>query len=129
MKDVQCISSRHFAHLERLIRQLGQVGKDVYNTGMGNRVIRVSDTEAVGDFRSLLNEVCLGAEVVIEHEERAVAVLRAVEPTRRTISECIALAEAHAKERGSEPTLDPDFAADVADIIDNRQPWKPLAWE
>lgn len=101
----------------------------MYNTGMGNRVIRVSDAEAVGNFGSLLDEVRSGAEVVIEHDERAVAVVRAVEPTRRTISECIALAEAHAKELGYEPTLDPDFAADVADIIDNRQPWKPLAWE
>ena len=81
---------------------------------------------------SLMNgadEVRLGAEVVIEHDERPVAVVRAAEPARRTISECIALAEAHAKELGYEPTLDPDFAADVADIIDNRQPWKPLAWE
>ncbi len=96
---------------------------------MGNRVIRVSDTEAVVDFGSLLDEVRSGAEVVIEHDERPVAVVRAVEPTRCSISECIALAEAHAKERGSEPTLDPDFATDVADIIDNRQPWKPPAWE
>jgi antitoxin (DNA-binding transcriptional repressor) of toxin-antitoxin stability system len=92
---------------------------------MDNRVIRVSDTEAVGDFRSLLDEVRLGAEVEIEHDARPVAVLRAVEPARRSISECIALAEAHAKELGSEPTLDPDFAADVADIVDNRLPLTP----
>jgi antitoxin (DNA-binding transcriptional repressor) of toxin-antitoxin stability system len=96
---------------------------------MGNRVIRVSEADAVGNFGSLLNEVRSGAEVVIEHDERPVAVVRAAEPVRRTISECIALAEAHAKELGYEPTLDPDFAADVADIIDNRQPWKPPAWE
>jgi antitoxin (DNA-binding transcriptional repressor) of toxin-antitoxin stability system len=96
---------------------------------MGNRVIRVSDTEAVGNFGSLLDSVRAGAEVVIEHDERPVAVVRAAEPARRTISECIALAEAHAKELGHEPTLDPDFAADLADIIANRQPWKPPAWE
>ena len=47
---------------------------------MGNRVIRVSDTEAVGDFGSLLDEVRLGAEVVIEHDERPVAVVDPVEP-------------------------------------------------
>lgn len=115
--------------LARIDRPLGQAGKAVYNTVMGNRVIRVSDTEAVGDFGSLLDMVRSGAEVVIEHEERPVAVVRAAEPARRSISECIALAEVHAKERGYEPTLDPDFAADVADIIDNRQPWKPPAWE
>jgi antitoxin (DNA-binding transcriptional repressor) of toxin-antitoxin stability system len=96
---------------------------------MGNRVIRVSDTEAVGNFGSLLDSVRAGAEVVIEHDARPVAVVRAAEPARRTISECIALAEAHAKELGHEPTLDPDFAADLADIVANRQPWKPPAWE
>jgi antitoxin (DNA-binding transcriptional repressor) of toxin-antitoxin stability system len=96
---------------------------------MGNRVIRVSDAEAVGKFGSLLDMVRSGAEVVIEHNERPVAVLRAAEPSPRTISECIALAEAHAKELGYEPTLDPDFAIDVADVIANRQPWKPLTWE
>ena len=96
---------------------------------MGNRVIRVSDAEAVGNFGPLLEQVRSGAEVVIEHDARPVAVVRAVEPARRTISECIAHAEAHAKELGYEPTLDPDFAADLADIIDNRQPWKPPAWE
>jgi len=130
LEGVQCISSRHFAHCECLIRQLGQAGKDVYNTGMGNRVIRVSDTEAVGDFKSLLNEVRLGAEVAIEHDERAVAVLRAVEPTRRTIAECIALAEAHAKELGSEPTLDPHFAGDVAAAVEaHREPLNPPTWD
>ncbi len=101
----------------------------MYNTGMGNRVIRVSDTEAVGNFGPLLDQVRSGAEVVIEHGDRPVAVVRAPEPARRTISECIALAEAHAKETGYEPTLDPDFAADVAEIINHRQPWKPPAWE
>jgi hypothetical protein len=55
-------------------------------------VIRVSDTEAVGDFGSLLEEVCLGAEVVIEDDGWPGGVARAVEPARRTISESIALA-------------------------------------
>jgi len=96
---------------------------------MGNRVIRVSDAEAVGNFGPLLDEVRSGAEVVIEHGNRPVAVVRAPEPARRTVSECIALAEAHAKETGYEPTLDADFAADLAEIINNRQPWKPPAWE
>jgi antitoxin (DNA-binding transcriptional repressor) of toxin-antitoxin stability system len=83
----------------------------------------------MGNLGSLLNEVRSGAEVVIEQDARPVAVLRAAEVARRSISECIALAEAHAKSLGHEPTLDPDFAADVADIINNRQPWKPPAWE
>ena len=101
----------------------------MYNEGMGTRVIHISVEEAASDFAALLDRVRAGDEVVIEHDARPVAVVRAVEPTRRTISECIALAEAHAKELGYEPTLDPAFAADLAEIIDNRQPWKPPAWE
>jgi len=92
-------------------------------------VIRVSESEAVGNFAHLLDSVRAGAEVVIEHDAQPVAVVRPAEPARRSVSECIALAEAHAKELGHEPTLDPDFAADLADIINNRQPWKPPAWE
>ena len=100
-----------------------------HNMGMGSRVIRVSESEAVDSFGHLLNSVCAGAEVVIERDARPVAVVRPAEPARRSVSECIALAEAHAKEFGHEPTLDPDFAADVADIINNRQPCKPPAWD
>jgi hypothetical protein len=47
---------------------------------------------------------------------------------RRTIPECIALAEAHEKESGGAPVLDPDFAADVDEIVRNRKPWNPPAW-
>jgi hypothetical protein len=48
---------------------------------------------------------------------------------RRTASECIALAKAHEEESGQAPTLDPDFAADVEEIIRNREPWKPPSWD
>lgn len=96
---------------------------------MGTRVIHISEADAAGNFASLLEQVRAGAEVVIEHDDRPVAVVRAAEPVRRTISECIALAEAHAKELGYEPTLDPDFAADMAVSISDRKPWNPPAWE
>ena len=96
---------------------------------MSNRVIHISDVEAASDFASLLARVCAGAEVVIEREARPVAVVRPAEPVRRTISECIALAKAHEEESGQVPVLDPDFAADVEDIINNRQPWNPPTWE
>ena len=53
----------------------------------------------------------------------------AAAPVRRTISECIALAEAHEKETGDAPVLDADFAADVEEIVRNRKPWNPLTWD
>jgi len=43
-------------------------------------------------------------------------------PHGRLLSESIALAEAHATELGYEPTMDPGFAADLEEIINNRKP-------
>jgi hypothetical protein len=40
----------------------------------------------------------------------------------RLLSESIALAEAHAKQLGYEPTMDADFASDLREIINNRKP-------
>jgi hypothetical protein len=47
----------------------------------------------------------------------------------RPISECIAMAEAHAKELGYEPTMDPDFAADLEEITNSRKPRDLSKWE
>jgi hypothetical protein len=58
-----------------------------------------------------------------------VAVLHAAEPGRRSVSECIASANAHEDETGKAPVLDPDFAEDVEEILKRRKPWNPPAWE
>ena len=96
---------------------------------MTHHVIRVSEAEAATDFRSLMAHVRAGSEVVIEQGTQPVAVLRAPEPVRRTISECIALAKAHEDETGKAPFVDADFAEDVDDIIDKRKPWNPPVWQ
>ncbi len=96
---------------------------------MAKHVIHISEAEAASDFASLMARVRAGAEVVIENGERPVAVLHAADPVRQSISECIALAKAHEEETGKAPILDPDFAEDVAEIIDHRKPWNPPAWE
>jgi len=98
---------------------------------MPKRVIHISEKEATAtNVAALLAHVAAGAEVVIENGERALAVLHAVEPVRgRPISESIALAEAHAKELGYEPTMDPDFAADLEEVINNRKPRNVPTWE
>lgn len=101
----------------------------MYNAGMFKRVIHVSEAEAANDFAALLDRVRAGAEVVIEHDARPVAVLHAVEPVRRTVSECIALAKAREAETGEAPVLDADYAADMEVIIRNRKPWNPPAWD
>jgi len=90
---------------------------------MGHHVIHIPEQEAASNFASVLARVRTGVEVIIESDARAVAVLRpaGVSPGR-LLSESIAMAEAHAKELGYEPTMDPDFAADLEEIINNRKP-------
>lgn len=97
---------------------------------MAKDVIHISDAEAANDFASILDRVSAGAEVVIERDSRPIAIVRPAEaPRGRLLSECIALAEAHAKELGYEPTLDADFAADVREIINSRKPRDLSAWK
>lgn len=93
-------------------------------------VTHIPETEAVRDFAGLLARVRSGEEIVIEREASPAVVLRvAEEPRGRLLSESIALAKKHAKELGYEPRMDPDFAADLEEIIRNRKPWNPPAWE
>jgi antitoxin (DNA-binding transcriptional repressor) of toxin-antitoxin stability system len=95
----------------------------MYNWAMAKDIIHVSDAEAASDFASLLERVSAGAEVIIERDSRPVAVVRAAEaPRGRLLSESIALAEAHAKELGTEPTLDAECAADRREINNSRKP-------
>lgn len=97
----------------------------MYNQGMVKRVIHISDAEAASDFAALLDRVRTGAEIVIEHDARPVAVLHAAEPVRRTISECIALLP-----EDSTATIDPDFAKDVEGAVEShREPLSPPAWD
>ncbi len=96
---------------------------------MAQPLIHVSEEEAAKDFAALLARVRAGADVVIEHDSQPVAVIHPAPPVRRTISECIALARAHEVETGQAPVLDPDFAADLEEVLTRRQPWNPPAWE
>lgn len=97
----------------------------MYNLVMAKHIIHISDAEAASDFASLLDHVRKGAEIVIEHDARPVAVLHAAEPVRRTISECIALLP-----EGSTATIDADFAKDVeAAVESHREPLNPPAWD
>lgn len=92
---------------------------------MAKNVIRISEAEAAGDFAAVLDRVRAGIEIVIENGNRPVAILRPAEPTRRTISECIAQLP-----EDSTATIDPDFAKDVeAAVESHREPLNPPAWD
>ena len=97
---------------------------------MAKIVIRVSDAEATHDFGSVLERVGEGAEVIIERGDKPVAVVRPPEHVAgRPVAECIALADAHAKELGYEPVMDEGFAADLEEIIKSRKPRDTSKWE
>jgi hypothetical protein len=89
----------------------------------------MTEAEVARDLHAVLEKVRQGAEAVVERDAQPVAAIREAAPARRTISECIALAEAHEKETGRAPVLDPDFANDMEEIIRNRKPWNPPAWD
>ncbi len=91
--------------------------------------VRITETEAAGNFAELLARVRAGEEIVIESGSSPVAVLRAASPLRRSISESIALAEAREKELGYKPVMDADFAADMEEIVRNRKPRDTSAWD
>jgi antitoxin (DNA-binding transcriptional repressor) of toxin-antitoxin stability system len=96
---------------------------------MEYQVLHISEADLARDIPGILRRVQTGAEIVIERDAQPLAVLRAAEPIRRTISECIALAKAHEEETSKTPTLDPDFASDVEEIVLNRKPRDPPSWD
>jgi antitoxin (DNA-binding transcriptional repressor) of toxin-antitoxin stability system len=92
---------------------------------MADHVIHISEAEAASNFADVLERVRAGAEVVIESGKLPVAVIHAPAPSRRTISECIALLP-----EDSTAVMDADFAKDVeAAIESHREPLEPPSWD
>jgi antitoxin (DNA-binding transcriptional repressor) of toxin-antitoxin stability system len=111
--------------------------------------IHISEADAARDFTALLKRVRDGVEVVIESGTEPVAVLRSPEAPisafsaseartsndlatgfrPRLLSESIALAKKRAIGRTEEPRMNPEFAAELEEILDHRKPWSPPAWE
>jgi antitoxin (DNA-binding transcriptional repressor) of toxin-antitoxin stability system len=93
---------------------------------MKKLIVHPSETEAAGTtIASLLARVRAGTEILIENEDQPVVVIRAVEPVRRSISDCIALLP-----EDSTGTIDPAFSHDVAAAVESQSdPLNPPAWE
>jgi len=88
--------------------------------------VRMTEAELARDVHAVLEKVRQGVEVVIEQDNRPVAVLRPPHVGGRKISEVIAALEA----RGASALLDDDFARDVEDgIKSHREPWHPPSWD
>jgi hypothetical protein len=78
---------------------------------------RITEAELARDLHAILAKVQEGAEVIVERDHRAVAVIKTPQGPGRKISECIALAKAYEKKLGYAPVPDPDFADDVQAAI------------
>lgn len=79
-------------------------------------VIHISEAEAARNFAAAMAHVRAGAEVVIDENASAVAILRpANRPHLRRLAESLRLAKEHA----STVTLDVDFGRDLSDVIDS----------
>ena len=75
--------------------------------------VHVTEAELACDVHGVLEKVRQGIEVVIEQDNRPVAVLRAPQVQGRKISEVIAGLEAS----GANAAIDEDFARDVEEGI------------
>lgn len=88
--------------------------------------VHVTEAELARDVRAVLEKVRQGIEVVIEQDNRPVAVLKAPEMKGRKISEVIAALEAS----GASAVIDEDFARDVEEGVKaHREPWNPPFWD
>jgi len=89
-------------------------------------VVHMSEAEVVKDIAAVLAKVRQGSEIVIEHGNRPVAVIKPSKPAGRLISEVLA----DLKARGSDAIMDDDFAHDIEQGIKaHQQPWNPPSWE
>ena len=92
--------------------------------------IVISEADAIRDFAGLLARVRAGDEVRRGNDaDPGVFVRMSRCSAGRTVSESLALAEAHAKEKGFEAEMDPEFMDDLEEIIRNRKPRDTSAWD
>lgn len=92
----------------------------------GMAVVHMSEADVVKNIAAVLARVRQGSEIIIEQGNRPVAVIKPSKPAGRMISEVIA----DLKTRGSDATMDDDFARDIEEGIKaHRQPWNPPSWE
>jgi prevent-host-death family protein len=86
----------------------------------------MTEAELVKNIADVMRQVQQGSEVVIEQNNRPIAVLKPARPGGRLISEVIADMRADP----SDVVMDEDFARDIEEGIKaQRQPWNPPSWD
>jgi len=88
--------------------------------------VHMTDNEVTSNFAAVLDKIRKGVEVIVEQDNRPVALIRSPQPQGRLLSECIALAEA----RVTTAVPDEGFMQAVTEGITERsEPWSPPTWE
>lgn len=88
--------------------------------------LHMTEAEVARDLHTVLEKVRQGAEVIVEQDNRPVAVIKSPLVKGRKISEVIA----DLKARGSNAAMDEDFARDIEEGIKaHREPWNPPSWD
>jgi antitoxin (DNA-binding transcriptional repressor) of toxin-antitoxin stability system len=95
-----------------------------YDFSVKNQILRLTATEAARDFSRLLDRIEAGDEAIIERHSEPVATISPATLAPRRISECMAVNLARLS---SSP--DPEFAADLADIIRGNPAVEPPSWD
>lgn len=87
--------------------------------------VHMTEAEVARNLPAVLEKVRHGVEVVIELDNRPVAVIKAPLAQGRMISEVIAALEAS----GAKAVIDEDFARDIEEAVKaHREPWNPPSW-
>lgn len=88
--------------------------------------LHMTEAELVKNITAVLAKVREGAEIVIEEDCRAIAVIKPSASGGRLISDILQ----DARQRNSTITLDEDFGKDMEEIIaSHQQPWNPPSWD
>ena len=88
--------------------------------------VHMSEAEVARDLHAVLEKVQRGIEVVIEQNNRPIAVIRPQTRSGRPITEILQ----EARQRASQITLDVDFGKDLEAVLDEHQkPWNPTSWD
>jgi antitoxin (DNA-binding transcriptional repressor) of toxin-antitoxin stability system len=80
--------------------------------------VRISEAELARDLHAVLARVQQGVEVVVEQEQRPVAIIRSPQRSGRSVAEILM----EARQRNLTVTLDEDFGKDLEAIIGSQQP-------
>ncbi len=79
----------------------------------------MTDAEIVTNFSSVIEKVERGIDVIVDRNDRPVAVIRSPAPAGRPLDECILLSTRYEQASPRPPSADPDFERDVRAAVES----------